>query len=149
MHIHLRYFLPLFLLLSGFTFYDYPTTTMTEALADRPHPGDGPGVWYASEKRPYRIVLTFTGEMRPIPSEKTAQIRGWLKGTGQDEATADVFQREVRATEGDASYWLSVPEPLLLSLERQVRPGALVGFYLDWIGTTRTEHVFIVGVFAK
>ncbi len=136
-------------LLTGFTFYDYPTATMAEALAERPRPGDGPGVWYAAEKVPFRMELVYTGEIRPIPPEKTEQIKGWLVGTHQDPAMAELFRREVKATENGTPYWLSVPEPVLLNLERQVHPGDPVGFYLDWIGTTRTEHVFIVGIFAR
>ena len=140
--------LPGYLLLTGFGFHDYPTTTMAAALAERPAPGSGPGVWYAAEKIPFRMELIYTGAVRPMPKDKTEQIRGWLTGTHQNPAMADLFQREVKVTEGTTPYWLSVPEPVLLSLERQIHPGDPVGFYLDWIGTTRTEHVFIVGAFA-
>ena len=95
----------------------------------------------------YSILLLFL--FLYFPQDKTEQIQGWLTGTKQDPKSAAVFKREARVTEGDATFWLTIPEPIFLNLERQVHPGDPVGFYLDWIGTTHTEHVFIVGAFAR
>jgi hypothetical protein len=101
----------------------------------------------ASAEFKYRIRLLFHGDHRPIELTKKELLARWVKALRLEPTVTNLFQHEIRVSEGDVVYWLPIQETLLEPLKDAVGRNAECDFFVTWIGSTRTTFVFLVNEF--
>ena len=98
---------------------------------------------------PQLVMAKYTGETRNAPQDHETVIRGWVKMIGQKSEVAALFLQQFKFVENGKEYWLAVQKPLIPHLEKELQEGGPVWLYVVWIGTTKTDWVFVVNEFKK
>lgn len=135
-------------LITSATWDDYTDKSLQSTMDENSGITDDVDI-YLTPGLPQRALVTYTGHKRPIPEERKWLVRSWLKSIGKLREYGDLYQTEVMFTENGTTHWLPVQEPLIEHLENELSAGDKVWLYVVWIGTTKTEWVFIVNEFQK
>ena len=103
--------------------------------------------WLDAAHSKFHTVATFTGQVRPIPTETQVLINRWAKAMGHGETTAALFTSEIEVQQGNEVYWLPVQEQLVDALRGEVPAGRQVHLYFLLIGAYKLVPVFGVNEF--
>jgi len=95
----------------------------------------------------YRMTVAFSGELRKIDPGSQKLIGMWVKSVGTDPKVADMFAQEVRVVEAGTSYWLPIQKVLVEPLRSEAKTGQQLNLFVTWIGSTKTDFVFLVNEF--
>jgi hypothetical protein len=125
---------------------DYKPGTLAKIVADNPHP---PTVDYQTTAGDFSYVVSvqFTGERRVLPPEKRHVISQWVESLKLDGKILSAFSEEFRFIEAGKSYWLPVQASIVPRLVEEVSAQQPLHLYAVWIGSTKSEWVFIVNEF--
>lgn len=71
----------------------------------------------------------------------------WGKVQPQNAPFAAKFPQQIRVKEGEITYSLPIQDALVEPIQNEVRSGGKITLYVMWIGSTKTEQVFLINEF--
>ena len=98
---------------------------------------------------PQLVTATYIGEKRHISEDRENVLRGWVTFIGQSPEIADLFLTEISFEENGKLHWLPVQKPLIPYFEKELKNRDKVNLYIVWIGTTKSDWVFVVNEFSR
>lgn len=98
---------------------------------------------------PQLVLAKYTKEIRNTPRDHEAVIKGWVKTIGQNPRVSDRFLQQMKFEENDKTYWLAIQHALIPHVKKELKKGDYVWLYVAWVGTTKTDWVFVVNEFEK
>lgn len=96
-------------------------------------------MFLSTTQLPSKMLVTFTGESRPIIKSRRAFISFWAGTFKQPADYSDRYQHEYLYKEGDEEYWLPTQEPVTKYFDRELKPGDKMTLYIITIGAYRAE----------
>jgi hypothetical protein len=78
---------------------------------------------FRGEILPSVVQVTYSGQSRPINTERRKFIELWGSSHGQGPSYADVFQMEYLFKEGSVEYWLPVQAPVAKYFAKEFAEG--------------------------
>lgn len=92
----------------------------------------------------FRVLVTYTKNTRPLTEGSALMLDSWAKALRISPQVRGLFVSEVQVTEGDASYWLPIQEPVLKYLREEPREGGAADFYIARVGSVRSGPIYVV-----
>lgn len=99
-------------------------------------------MFLATNELESKMLVTFTGQSRPILKARKNFILWWVGTFGHPKEYADLYEREFLYKEGDDEYWLATEIPITKYFDKELKPGDKMTLYLISIGAYRTEKDF-------
>ena len=127
-----------------FDYAAYQPATLSEVAASA---GEHITAWFAEGHPRYRTRATFTGRVRPTPTDTKQFIVDWVKANGHPPAYAEVFQQEIELTQDGGTYWMPIQAVLLAPLTTEVRAGRPVDVFVLLMGGEGDRLVLAVSEF--
>jgi len=127
-----------------FDYAAYQPATLSEVAASA---GEHTAAWFAEGYSRFQTRVTFTGRVRPTPTDTKKFIVQWVKANGHPQAYADALQQEIELTQDGRAYWMPIQAVLLAPLKTEVQTGKLVDVYVLLMGGQGDQLVLAVSEF--
>ncbi|HEY3027613.1 MAG TPA: hypothetical protein VGJ55_15790 [Pyrinomonadaceae bacterium] len=88
---------------------------------------------------PSVVRLTYTGESRPLGSERKKFIELWASSYYRNRGYANLYEAEFLFKEGIAEYWLPVQKQVAKYFDGELKKGEPVDLYLILPGGLRAK----------
>ena len=127
---------------------DYKPYTLAAVIAEQPHPSTADYRTTAGDF-PYLVNVGFTGQRRPLLPQKRRVIEQWVKSLRLNPGALSLYEEEFGFLEAGVTYWLPVQQQLISHFAKELKTGDTIRLYVVWIGSTKSESVFLVNEFQK
>jgi hypothetical protein len=109
------------------------------------HPSPGPGVHMVTGLEPYKLSLQPTGQERLRSPDVGSFLLLWFNLPGHRfYGNSSEYTHEVGVRSGGRQIWMSIPKSLLERWRSRAKDGAPILADVGWVGSTKTQHVFLV-----
>ena len=101
------------------------------------HLGDSADVDFSGGGFPSRVTLRYTGNSRPLSSDRQHFLRDYSRVIGKTGVDTLFQHEEEFVPKGDSSWWLPIQETMLRELRSELTPGDTSTVFLVWAGSYR------------
>jgi len=136
-----------FVAAAGFDFAAYQRATIPQILEKhkteecrKTKPGES---IYSAYGYKYRIVTTFSRELRPLSPDMKVFLAEYGKSMPWSKDVVKAYKNEFLVQESGNDYWVPMQEQLIPAMEKELKKGQRFELYLVVIGATNSRCVFI------
>ena len=129
-----------------FRFDDYAPSSISKLIRDYPHDPDTDRTIETAHLK-YKVRVSVVGKSMPLEVPVADLLDRWARALRHPPEVRALFAHSVLVREGNDSYWIPIQEPLLPSLEAEVKPDGLADIFIMRIGSIRSGPVFVINEF--